>query len=272
MARWALRGSLTLLLRWSHWRPFAALGVAQGAFLALVLGFYSTALLPFMLPLNRLLGGEGAVHYPILYYLLPLIFQRGNMAINVLLASLALGAATILFARAYGFVSGRSGSSWRLAWNKAPLLIGAALIETLLQYGLMESARLVPQRLFLENAMVRWGTRGTVLGLSILIQCLFVYATAWIVLMNRGIVAAIRDSVRVAVRTFVPTAIVVAIPALVMFPLSYVAGRADVIAEKFKPELMTSLMVVQIVLQLFLTFVLVGAVTRLFVWRTEASK
>lgn len=272
VAGWALRGPFALFFRPSYWKPFLLIAAVSAAYLLVLVLFYSPVLLPATLPLLGFLGGEAATHYPYLYYLLPSMFEKGSLVINVLVSSIACGAATLLFARAFGFKSVAGDSIWKWAWRCAPWLIIAALLETLLQLGAARLIGLVPQKLFLQNGMVRWGTRAAMMGLSILIQGLFLYATAWIVLMGSKAFAAVRDSFRVTLRTFLPTMFVVAIPVVLLFPLNYAAGRADLIVEKFRPEMMGTLLAVHMLLQMILIFLVVGAATRLFVWRVEAAK
>jgi hypothetical protein len=108
--------------------------------------------------------------------------------------------------------------------------------------------------------------------LLIFVQSLFAYATAWIVLMGHRLWPAIRDSVRVAIQTFVPTLVVVGVPVLLVFPFSYATTRVDLIMGKFRPEIAAGLVCMQLVCQVIATFLLVGAVTRLFMWRVEAAR
>ncbi len=272
VAGWALRGPLALFFRPSQWNPFLTIGAAQAALLLLLVLFYSPFFLPVALRLIGLLAGRDAAHYPVLYFALPSMFEKGNLVINVLLASIACGAGTLLFARAFGFKSKAGDRTWSWAWRCAPLLIGASLLETLLQVGAGGLMSLIPGRLVLENGLIRWGQRAALMGLSILIQGLLVYATAWIVLMGRGLFSAVRDSVRVTMKTFLPTMLVVAIPVVLIFPISYAYGRTDLIMNKFKPEMVGTLLGAQVVVQMVLVFLVVGAATRLFVWRVEGSK
>jgi hypothetical protein len=139
-------------------------------------------------------------------------------------------------------------------------------------YGIGTAAGALPREFLLGNAAVRWGIRGIILLLMVLVQGFIAYATAWIVLMGHGFWRAVRDSARVTVRTFLPTMIVVAVPALALFPLSYASTRVDVIAGRLKPEMVTALIGVELLAQVVLTFVLLGAITRLFLWRVEAAR
>jgi hypothetical protein len=242
----------------------------QLGILLLLVSFYQPLFLPLGLPLVKLLGGANASHYPVLYFALPGMFFRAGIAINVLLASIVVGAATLQFSKGYG---GRTESSpWRKAWRCAPTLVAASLVETALVVGVSQAATLVPHELVRDQFWIRWGTRGGVLFLSILVQSFLAYTTAWVVLMNQHIVSAVRNSIRVATRTVVPTVLVVAIPAVVLYPFSYASSRIDFFSSRLRPEMLAGLLAVEVATQVLMTFLVVGGITRLFLWRTEAAR
>ncbi len=267
---WAWRGVAAMALRPAIWLPFLLVGCVQAAALLLVVSFHQPVLVPIGVPLVKLLAGDLATHYPILYFALPTIYFRMNLAISVLIASIAGGAATLLFARAFG-LAGEHGA-WSRAWRRAPALIITSLLVVALWFGISALGQLVPQEVQQRSFAARWGTRGGTLFLSVVVQCFLIYTTAWIVLMGHKIWPAIRDSVRVSARTLLPTFLAVAVPTLLLFPFSYAGGRADFIASKFKPEMVGGLLAATVVAEVIVTFLLVGTVTRLFVWRMEGSR
>ncbi|MBD3235463.1 MAG: hypothetical protein GF330_02020 [Candidatus Eisenbacteria bacterium] len=258
------------MLRPTLWVPMLLVAAVQLLALLFLLSFHHSALLPIALPVVRLLGGEAATHYPNLYFALPNMFFEINLFVTALVSSIAGGAGALLFARAYGIEG--FARPWRAALRRAPALIAVGIFLVLLVYGVSRASGLVPREAILGDAFVRWGVRLGVLLVFIVIESLLAYATAWIVLMGEGPGAAVRDSVRVAGHTFPPTLLVVGVPALLFFPLSYLAGRVDLIAGKLSPEVMAGLVIAQILLGILLTFFVVGAVTRLFLWRVEAAR
>lgn len=270
VASWAWRSALASVFRPVIWVPFLIVAGAKVALLLILMFFHHGLILPIGLPLIKLLGGEAATHYPIFFYALPTMFSRANLVVDVLVASIAGGAATMLFARAAGFAD--THKAWGWAWRCAPTLIPANILVMGLLFGVAALGRLVPHELVLQNGMVRWGIRGGTLLLFVVIQSFLVYTTAWVVLIGHKLGPAFRDSIRVALRTFLPTALVVALPALLLFPLSYAGSRVDLVASKFRPEVIVGVLCAQVALEILATFLLVGAVTRLFLWRTEAAR
>jgi hypothetical protein len=98
-----------------------------------------------------------------------------------------------------------------------------------------------------------------------------VYAAAWILLRNERGLKAVADSIRLTKSTFLPTFVVVALPAVLLYPLSFLDSRADLFVTKFRPEAVTGLILVQIVLEILFGFLLIGAVTRIFIYQTEEA-
>jgi hypothetical protein len=195
---------------------------------------------------------------------------RVNLVINVTVASLAMGAATLLFARHFG-VDGLD-NPWRRAYRRWLVLAFIALLSTGLVVTAAQLVRLIPRDVLAEHRVVRWGWRGLELAIFVVLQCSFAYATAWIVLRGHRAWPALRDSCRVAARTFLPTAIVIGLPAALLYPMSYLTSRVDVVASRFRPEVVVGMLAVQLVLELLAMIVVSGAITRLFLWRMEAAR
>lgn len=270
VAGWAWRGAFSMMLRPVTWVPFLVVTAVQFAALAILVFFDRPLILPMGLPIVQRLGGEAATHYPVFYYALPTLFSRANLVIGTLVASIAGGTATLLFARLWGL--GNSDRAWRRAFRAAPTLIPLTLLLIGILYGIGVLVRLVPRGPMLGNSAVRWGTRGGMLAVLIVVQSLLGYTTAWVVLMGHRFFPALRDSIKVTRITLLPTLLVVALPTALLFPISYATSRIDLIAAKLRPETTLALVSVQIVTELFCTFILAGALTRLFVWRMEAGR
>ena len=62
---------------------------------------------------------------------------------------------------------------------------------------------------------------------------------------------------------------IVGVPAFLLYPFTYAAGRVDLFATKLNPETIGVLLTTRIALELVLGFLLLGCVTRLFLWRME---
>jgi len=270
VAGWAWRSVFPLTIRPAIWLPFIVIAAFQCLALLILTNFYNPALLPVALPLVNLLGGGEATHYPFFFFALPTLFSRAGMAIAVFISSIAAGAATLLFARHFGVEPG-TDEPWKTAMKRAPVLILVGLVFSAIIFGISMLGTLLPQEVQ-SNRIMRWGSRLGILGLFILIQAFAAYSTAWIVLRGHQFWPAIRDSIRVTIRTFLPTLIVFGVPALLIYPFSYLASRGDLFVTKLNPETVAVILGIRIGLEFILAFFLVGAITRLFLWRLETAR
>src|SRR5262245_48187739 len=230
----AWRSVLPALARPALWWPFLMIAAVEGAVLSLLVGFHQPPVQFLGIPLVRLLGGEVALHYPDFFLRLPLMYARADMVMSVIVTSLGYGAATLLFARRFGFEPGETAG--RAALRRAPALFLVTAITVAGLWGLGRIGEAVARDLLLNSRIVRWGTRAGLLCGDILIQSLMAYASAWVMLQGHRALPALRDSVRVTVRTFLPTVLLVAIPILLLYPLNYLAQRADLVVLKLRPE------------------------------------
>ena len=71
--------------------------------------------------------------------------------------------------------------------------------------------------------------------------------------------------------TFVPTFVLVALPAVLLYPLGFLTSRSDLFLNKFRPEALAGIILLQIFLELLFGFLLVGAITRIFIYQTEEA-
>lgn len=262
LAGWAFRGSMGQILRARIWGPFLLVALFQVLGLGLLLAFSKPGVSSLTVPLITWVGGEGATHYPMFFAALPQVFDRWNLLVGVLVASLTGGAATVYFASAYG--RNVSGSAWAVARRHYGSLFVVSLIGATLSIGVYLLASLVPTDLILGNGKVRWGVRGASLLLFVLTQSAVVYATAAVVIGDHSWRGALALNLRMLGKLFLTTLFVVGFPVALNYPLSYLTERVDWFLFKFTPELMVGALLARIGLEMILAFLLIGAVTRLY--------
>ncbi|NNF06290.1 MAG: hypothetical protein HKN21_05990 [Candidatus Eisenbacteria bacterium] len=267
---WACRNVFKRFFKGGLWAPFLLLTLIQIIALGLLLTFHQPWSQWGMMPLLKWSGGEGAVHYPYFFSVMPVAFARITLILGILLSSWLIGVATLKFAESFGRkVTDRP---WSHAFKFYPHLILLTAVTSVVVFTAFLSQRLVPSDLFLTNSAARWGVRFGTQFLAVVIQAFFIYGVAWIVLKEENFMSAIKSSFSTAKSIFLPTVILVGITAMFQFPLSYVQGRGDLITNKFQPEMMIGIMGVEIFAELILGFVLAGAVTFLFLWKQEGAQ
>jgi hypothetical protein len=261
----ATRTLFPLAARPRLWFPFLALCAAQLAALGLLVSFHHPLLLPVGAPLLKSMGGNEMVHYPILFYGLPAAVLRVNLFLAILLESFTSGVATLLFATAF------SGGSYRDAWSivgrRYPSLLLLGVVAVGLTYALSFLPPLVPPQQFATDPAMRWGTRGGMLFLNAVLQTLFAYSTAWVVLKGYGPIRALAEGMTLGLRMFLPTFLVVLVATVLLFPFDFLAGRPDFLVQKLRPEVITWLLGLRSAAQIVVGFFLTGALTYLFVWK-----
>lgn len=268
MVVWAVRSAIPCSTRAAIWIPFLVIGLVQAACLWLLMSFHSSIVLPLAAPVIHAIVGDAGLHYPTFYLALPLVYSRVALVLSVL-TSIAIAAATIMFA---GVFRGRDWRSpWRAAWKRYPALLLVTAVLVVALYLVSKLAGLVPVQEQEASRIARWGTRVGLLLLFVLVQSFLVYATAWIVLRGSSALAALGKSIRLASSTIVTTGILVAVPVLCIFPFDYLSSRSDLMLTKFRPELVAGILGVEILGELILGFVLVGAITRVFIYQVEES-
>ncbi len=270
VAGWALGSALRRLGRPILWVPFLVLAAVQLVSLEALVSFHRPGISALVLPLVTWVGGIPATHYPAFYVYLPVIFSRWDLVVGVLLASLTTGAATLLFVRAFGVDLHRT--PWREAGRRYPALVLVSVVGAVLSLVVFMGLGSLFQERALASAAVRWGMRAVTLGAFVITQGLIVYATAWILLEGKGALGSLGASVRTSLALFLPTMVVLAVSVLVAYPFDYLAGRGDLFLSRFRPELMSGVLVAKILVEALVSFVLVGAVTRLFLWRREEAR
>ena len=267
---WAFGSTLRHAGRLRLWGPFVLVALVEAILLILLVEFHRPLLQPLFLPLIRWVGGEAATHYPVFYQALPAALARLEILLAVILLSWTTGAATLLFAAALGRDEGND--VWGRALRRFPALVGFALVTAVVVFGVFQVGRLVPSERILHDGTIRWGTRAGLLGLGVLVQSFLVTGTAFIMLRGRSLAGALSGSLAFGLRNLVPLALVLAIPVLVKYPVTWLSSRGDLFVRKFVPETMSTVLGVDIFLGMILSFLTVGTITAYFLWRQEEGR
>jgi hypothetical protein len=266
---WTWIQSLRSAKKISLFFPFLLFALLQGGLLLLLLFFYVSPISNLLIPLIRRLSQEAALHYPQFYFYLPGLFSRMNgWLLNPIVGWLFIGAATLMFAGWY--------------WGR-PLTTGRALadaarhIVALFFVGAVEWAviRIVMQGLgWLSTAAGHWGTQSPRLFLllgfffNILIITPFAYTSAEVVLGQRGILGALRGSFGLARRNFGLTYILFIVPSLLTLAMNMVLLSAPIIVTRASPALVVILLFINLMITVVVNFLIVGALTALYLRAT----
>ncbi len=259
----ALLRTLAALTERRLWGPWLVLGAAQAATLALLVLFAHPWLSWAMAPLVRWAAGEAALHYPGLMLALPGLYARADMLVGGTLGAVMVGAGTVLFASRFRGFAPAGGEAFARAGRCAVTLVLAQLPYNLLVAALGFGVEVLlgqgAQR-GLAQKLVFLG----VLGGTVILQSLFLYVAALVVLERRGALEALRALPRAWARGFW-AALFLGAPLLVpLLPLQMLLDQAQRLVERGDPDLVAWVVGLQALVGLVAWTVLVGSATLVY--------
>ncbi len=242
--------------------PFVAYAILQ--FLMLI-GFTNLHDFPFsriFLPLQVKLFGERAVHYPNNLVVLPNAMDIVNLALSGLVGIVVLGVATRIF---YSFMGGKEASGdIRPVLSRYGHLFAVWLIEMAIILGILYGAAKI------QPLYPNFGHLLTTLRIAavLLIMSVFAYTVAVIVLEQASFLNAIAASIRIFAHWWGLTLLIITIPTLARLPLDLFLNDSAKIVENMTPEIIPVLVGSEIVVSLFVNFIIIGTIT--YVYRSWA--
>lgn len=250
-ARLALRSPSTLL-------PFLVFAVVQVLVLGALAFFTTPALASLMVPVVRTLGGEPALHYPTSFVLLPATYRVVYLPL-VATVGFALWSLGVWSMIAHHDVGARTGArSFRRA---LPSIVSIGIVFVVVTVAIGRGLAILAAQLppGIPSKMATLG----IIAVTACAQALLVYAPAIVRLRGGGPLAAIRGSVGYARRMFLPTAMVIVTVLIAHLPVDALVANADLLAARFRPEIVFHFMVGSIVLEVVTAFILFAGVVAL---------
>ncbi|RMD67299.1 hypothetical protein D6833_00370 [Candidatus Parcubacteria bacterium] len=266
LLRRAWRETLACMRRPRALGPFAAYGLLQ---LLMLIGFVNLHEFPFsrvFLPLQKMLFGERALHYPNNFVVLPSVMDLCNLALSGLIGIVVIGAATRIF---YFMMGGDSPEgTLRPVLARYGHLFVIWLIEIALvlavMYGMARLQPLYPNWTGLLTALR--------VGIVMLIMSVFAYSVAVVVLEGTTAIRAIGISVRIFIRWWGLTFLLVTLPSLLRMPLSLLLNDAPRIVENMAPEVIPVLLGGEILFSIFVNFLIIGSITHVYrTWKLSVG-
>ncbi len=252
------------LFHFRLWPPFLLYMVLMLLLVWAVAGMYSPLVSGVMVPLATWLTDENVQHYPQHLGLVPYVFERLRIVASLLVESVLIGAACIMFAAWWRREKEGFAGAFRRAMKKYPQVVLIWLVNFVLIYLLFE---FLPG-LFAD--FVRGSPRRQIAlfvglyGLSVLLTSLFIYVFPYLLLRGKGLLASFTSGFALFFRNFFTTIFLVGLPQLFILPLIYSLQNTGRIIEKFTPELVVWLTALLAVGLTFVNFFTTGAVIRYF--------
>jgi len=254
---------LAAMRRGKLWVPFVLLAAAETVAVLALVWFAHPALSWFMAPLLRRVAGDSTLRYPNLYRVLPDLYAQADVFIGAFVGAVVVGAATVMFADYFHGREPSASTGLGEAWRRSLALILANLPFNLLVFALSHGSQ-------------AWlSTRGSgrlvqgiafflILGTSIVLQSLFFYVSALVVLERQSALSAMRALPETWARGFWAASFIGVLLVAPLLPVHFLTDRAGLIVDRGVPELTGWLVAVQVVLGLALWFLLAGTATLVY--------
>jgi len=246
------------------WVPWLLLGLLQaGALVALCFAAHPW-LSPVLAPLVVRMAGAHALHYPDLFLALPGIYARIDLVLAALPGAFVLGASTALFRDVFLARTPHVGAALGLALRRTVTLIVVNLPFHLLAAGW---ATLIATSIGGRPGIVGRAAYLLALGGSVLLQALFLSASAFVVIEGRGIRGTFASLPHGWRHGFWAAMVLGVLLLLPLLPLNLLSGAGHVIAARGRPELLAAMSFAQLLIALASGFLLSGAATLVFLGR-----
>ena len=255
--------TLRQTVRPALWVPWLFVGGLQAIVVGALWWFAHPALSWFMAPLLNLMIGEEALRYPNVFRVMPALYARADFVIGVILGSIIVGASTVLFSACFTGAEVRPSKGLGRAFRRAGPLILANLPVNLLIIGLSYGIEL-----WLANR----GSSGTVARMlrlmlvpaAIVIQAFFLYVNALLMLSGRSLLGTLAELPHIAARGMWAALLLALLALAPLLPIQLLAMSSNTLVERGAPELVGWLVLGQVLISLFMSFLLAGSSTLVY--------
>lgn len=252
--------------------PFLLYAAIQFFILVSIVNFVSPPVAFVYIPIIRQLFGDWALHYPSFFFILTPLFNQINFLLSGLLGVVLIGMATSMFADQFQSNQMSLSRAAQRTGNKYGILMVIWLIESILTMAAVVGFPYILDIFFHLEYQVERLTELIGLFLGIIITSLFAYTTALVMLSNCRLSESLSHTFLIFRKNSLTTFILVAIPTAVYLPVSYIAGKANVIMVKFSPETISIILGLGIIISLFTNYFQINTITRLYLHVTDKNK
>jgi len=249
--------------------PLVLFAVFQVIALLVLNNFYRPPFNTIIVPIITKFFNESFIHYPNYYIIMPFLFNNLNILLGGLFGIIFLSTTTLLFASHIQKKDLKFSSHVKQVFPKYGLLFLLWLIESIFVLTIIIGAPII-----LRNYFTVGYTEFRIFQLcfflfGLFVASLFAYTTAAVVLDNHKLKSALSTSFKLFVKNTSASFLFVAIPNIIIWPFSYVAGKTQFILQKFNPEMVMVLIGVTIFVSIFANFFLIGTLTQFYLLKKK---
>jgi len=235
---WSWAEMLRALRRRAALAPLLIYAGVQTLILLMLLGFTVPPLRFFVPALLRWRFGGEALHYPNNFMVLRGALGQADIILSVFLGALVTAAAVYLFVSFYSGRKERFSVGLAVGASKYVPALVVALVVAVLSQVLVR----VPMSIWgglADTSPLRFRVlRVMLIGVVLVVQAVFVYGIAAVVVDNKRVGGALASTVTLAFRNPVTTLLLVAVPAALELLPAWFMRNSSVIIYRFSPELL----------------------------------
>ena len=266
--------------------PFILVGIMDGLLLTIIYMAPRPPFARFLAPIIRAFWGEGFLHYPTNFVLLPKIFQYAHIAMIGFAGVIMTGMAIGLIDQAVKGVKPAFFSSLKYAasrffalatvWFSMFGLVSMTfrgtgfLINKMQAMGMFEGV--------ITRQAVGEAAYWTNIFISMVVEVLFLYAIPSLILERKSIFGAFKKTFVLARKYFTATLVLVMCPSVLYLGIIFLRRNIGSLTSMFFPEVILYILGAGIVISVIIDFMVTTSGTLLFLmdkqggWVLEGSK
>lgn len=217
-------------------------------------------------PPIRMAMGEKFLHYPFNFVVLPKLFRLGDLCVSafvgMLMSAVTVGmVADILAERRPSFLISFLVAIKRYFMLILVWFVSFGIISLVMNFlpGFFDLQARLGKSLFVTIS----------LAVSIFVQLLFIYVVPALILGRKKIIPAFKDNLKTLANKFIPSMIVVAVPAVMYVPILLFKSYAGLFAQTNFPEMVLLVLLAGVVMTLAIDFWITVCITILYVKQND---
>ncbi|MFC1667449.1 hypothetical protein ACFL0P_06290 [Candidatus Omnitrophota bacterium] len=230
-------------------------------------------------PLIRALWGEGFLHYPFNFYLMPKIFYYAHIAVYILLDGLMSGIAVWMVHQTKENKKPRFSSSLRnVLPHYVTLAVFLSFIFMIVYFINFSEGLLIPKLLKLKfvTKLQQEGILNFLIVflnffLFILIETLFAFVIPFVVLEGKKFFGALKGSLVLVKKLFFATFGLIVTPTLLLLPFSLLKSGLPILIDKTLPEITFLVLGGSVVATILIDCVVTTSLAFLFLSRKDLN-
>ncbi|RKY33637.1 MAG: hypothetical protein DRP68_01675 [Candidatus Omnitrophota bacterium] len=246
--------------------PFFIIGALNALLLYFIYLAPQRPVFYFLGPPIRVFFGEKFLHYPYNFFLLPKLFNYGEIFLSALLGMVITAVAVGMISEAIK----KERPHFLINFIKSIKRYFALLVVWFLSFILGTIVVKVGGSFFEHSKILGELTWGSIVFiLAVCAQLLFIYAVPLLIIEKKKLILALKENLFILRRLFLPTLILVLIPTLIYLPI--LAGRAKALflINKFFPEIILGVLGIGVAVSFFIDLMVITSTTILFLKRGE---